>query len=178
MLRRLTLTMALALVATLALAPVAMAQGKISGPMDLTWNPCYGAPPSEEMPDWIGTVELDGNTYDVLFFNVGVGRPPTEPVAETVVSASEIWALYDGLDLTFDEECAISTFDGDAVMWGHDYGLMDLAVGPEFVLRGWVIEADDDFADLVGEDVVISGTVEMDPETGAPLAAPGEFVVG
>ena len=175
MLRRLSFTLSLPLVAILAMAPATLAEGTLTGEMNLEWNACYGAPPSEEVPDWIGTVEFDDVVYDILFFNVGTGRPPTLPPLEPpMMSASEIWAIYDGLELVYDDECAIETFEGDIVLWGHDYGEATL---PDFVLNGTVIEASGDFANLAGHDVTISGTVEL-TEDGAPLAAPGEFVIG
>lgn len=174
MLRRLSIALSLTLVAVLAIAPATLAEGTLTGEMNLKWNACYGAPPSEEVPDWIGTVEFEDVVYDILFFNVGTGRPPTLPPLEPpMMSASEIWAIYDGLELVFDDECAIETFEGDLVLWGHDYGAATL---PDFVLNGTVIEASDDFADYAGRDVTISGTVEL-TEEGAPSAAPGEFVI-
>lgn len=175
--RMLLLSPAPVLVAVLALAPVAVGQDRLSGPMDLQWNACYGAPPSEEIPDWIGTVELDGKVYDVLFFNVGTGRPPTDRVAEPQLSVHELWVLYDGLELVFDEECALQTFEGSAVMWGHDYGGANFAEGPEFHMAGTVLEAFGEFADLVGSPMEVSGIVEF-TEEGAPSGAPGELTIG
>lgn len=175
--RMLLLSPALVLIAVLALAPVAVGQDKLSGPMDLQWNACYGAPPSEEIPDWIGTVELDGKVYDVLFFNVGTGRPPTDRVEAPEMTAHELWAIYDGLELVFDEECAVQTFEGSAVMLGHDYGRANFAEGPDYRLTGTVLEASGDFADLVGQPMEVNGIIEFSDE-GAPTAAPGELVIG
>ena len=176
--RKLALGPALILVAVLTIAPATLAQDRLSGPMDLSWNPCYGAPPSEEIPDWIGTVALDGKVYDLLFFNVGTGRPPTDRVEAPELSVHELWVLYDGLELVFDEECALQTFEGSAVMWGHDYGLANFAEGPEFYMAGTVLEASGDFADLVGSPMEVSGVLEVDAETGAPTGAPGELSIG
>ena len=174
MLRKLLLSLTLGSMAVLSFAPAALAEGGVSGKMDLKWNACYGGPPSEEVPDWIGTVELDGAVHDILYFNVATGRPPTLPPQEPpMLSAHEIWAIYDGLELLFDDECAIETFEGDLVLWGHDYGVATL---PDFVLNGTVIEASADFTELAGHDVTISGVVDL-TEEGAPSAAPGEFVI-
>ena len=176
MFRVLSLSVSLVLLAALALAPAALGQDKVTGSLDLKWNPCYGAPPSEEIPDWIGTVEIEGNVYDMLFFNVGTGRPPTDRVEEPELSVHELWAVYDGLELTFDDECALETFDGSAVMWGHDYGGANFAESPDYYMGGTVLEASGEFADLVGRPIEISGIVEFG-ENG-PEAAPGQIVIG
>ena len=175
MMRRSLMSLALAAAAALVVTPVAMAETSLSGEMDLKWNTCYGAPPSEEIPDWIGTVELDGNLYDMLFFNVGTGRPPTDRVEEPELSVHELWAIYDGLELTFDDECAVETFEGDVVMWGHDYGVANFAETLDYHMAGTVLEAFGDFADLAGHPMQVNGTVVMG-EAG-PEGAPGTFTV-
>ena len=170
-----TLSLSLALSAVVATAPMALAENEVTGSMDLKWNTCYGVPPSEDMPDWIGTVDIDGKSYDVLFFNVGSGRPPTDRVEEPEMSVHELWAIYDGLDLTFDEDCAIETFEGDALMWGHDYGVANFAETLDYHMAGTVLEAFGDFADLAGHPMQVNGTVVMG-EAG-PEGAPGTFTV-
>lgn len=178
MLRMLSMSLSLVLLAASALAPAAVAQGRVTGSMDLKWNTCYGAPPSEEIPDWIGTVDIDGAVYDMLFFNVGTGHPPTDRVAAPELTVHELWAIYDGLELVFDEECAVETFKGDVVMWGNDYGGANFAVSPDYHMAGTVLKAFGDFADLVGRPIEVSGVVEFDAESGAPTGAPGEIVIG
>ena len=77
------------LAAALVAAPAAAATDTSTGAFDLLWNDCFTGP-GEEVPDWIGTVDFDGTVYDILFFNVGTGRPPTLPPLEPpMISASE-----------------------------------------------------------------------------------------
>jgi len=161
----------------LAAAPTTMSEHEVSGTYELIWNACYGAPPSEEVPDWIGTADIDGAAYDILFFNIGSGRPPTLALEPPQMAAHEIWAIYDGLELVFDEECAIETFESDVVLWGHDYGVANFAENPEFVLSGLVREAFGEFADLAGHGITFTGTVEFDPDPGGPQSSPGSFVI-
>ena len=77
--RKLALMVSLVLMAVLAAAPATMAQDKVQGTFDLTWNDCFTGP-GEEIPDWIGTIDIDADAYDTLFFDVGIRdrsvRPP------------------------------------------------------------------------------------------------------
>ena len=174
MLRKLPMSLALALTAALAAAPATMAENKVAGPMDLAFNACW-AGPSEEMPDWIGTIDFDGDVYDAIFYNVGTGWPAGHAPEAPYAAFNEIWAVYDGLELAFDDECAIETLEGDLVMWGHDAGLLD-TIASAFEMTGTVMEAVGEFDGLVGKTVSMSGVVELSDE-GAPLAAPGEFAI-
>jgi hypothetical protein len=170
------LSVSLALGLALLAAPAAATQDNLAGTVDISWNACYGAPPSEQIPDWIGTADIDGDTYDIIFFNIGSGRPPTLALEPPEMAAHEIWAIYDGLELVFDEECAVETFEGDVVMWGHDYGVANFAESPEYVLSGMIREAFGDYADYAGHGITFTGTVEFDPDTGGPLSSSGSFV--
>jgi hypothetical protein len=169
------LSVSLALGLTLLAAPAATAQDKLAGTMDISWNGCW-AGPGEAVPDWVGTADIDGAAYDIIFFNIGSGRPPTLALEPPQMSAHEIWAIYDGLELVFDEECAVETFEGDVVMWGHDYGVANFAESPEYVLSGTIREAFGDYADLAGHGITFTGTVEFDPDTGGPQSSSGAFV--
>jgi len=174
MLRKLAPILSLVLMAVLAVAPAAMAEDKVQGTFDLTWNACYEAP-GEEIPDWIGTADIDGSAYDMLFFNVGSGRPPNHALEAPIGSFNEIWAIYDGLELVFDAECGIETFEGDLVLWGHDYGTGNGEL-MEFEMTGTVVEALGGFAGLAGDDVSMSGTFFVgDDEL---EHAPGVFTIG
>ena len=44
-----------------------------------------------------GTIDIDGDVYDMLFFNLGDGSPPNRERAGSYI---EIWAIYDGLELS------------------------------------------------------------------------------
>ncbi|MGD8486709.1 MAG: hypothetical protein PVH07_08740, partial [Chloroflexota bacterium] len=76
MIRKFAMSLSLVLLAVLAVAPATTAQDRLEGTMDLTWNECYPGAPSLEVPDWVGTVDFDGDVYDIIFFNVRPGYPP------------------------------------------------------------------------------------------------------
>ena len=177
MLRKLPMSLALALTAALVAAPTAMAEGKVAGPMDLAFNECWlQSGPGEEIPDWVGTIYLDGKAYDATFYNVGTGWPAGHAPDPPFMAFNEIWAVYDGLELVFDDECAIETLEGDLVMWGHDAGLLDTETA-EFEMTGTVMGAIGDFEGHLGDSVHMSGTVLYSDE-GVPQSAPGEFILG
>lgn len=166
----------LVLPAILATAPGTMAQDKIEGTMDLSWNECYPGAPNLEVPDWVGTVDFDGDVYDIIFFNVRPGFPPGFTPAEEYGPFIEVWAVYDGLELVFDDECAMQTLEGDLVMWGHDAGRTDRGT-MEYAARGNVLTAVETFDGLAGSEMAMSGTVVLTDE-GAPQTAPGTLVIG
>jgi hypothetical protein len=174
MLRKLLLSLSLVLMALLATAPAAMAS-KAVGNVDLAWNDCWQGP-SDEVPDWVGTVDIDGSVYDMVFFNLGDGRPPQQDAPEGHGAFIEIWAVYDGLELAYDDACAPLTYEGDLVMWGHDAGLSDREA-QAYSMTGAVVEAFGDHADLAGESMFMSGTFTLTDE-GAPLTAPGVIEIG
>ena len=171
---KLALILSLVLMAVLAVAPATAAEDKVQGTFDLTFNACYEAP-GEEIPDWIGTIDIDGDAYDMLFFKVGTGRPPNHPAAEGTGAFNEIWAVYDGLELVFDEECAVETFDGDLVLWGLDHGTSD-RVAATYAMTGAVMEAVGPFDGLAGKEVSMSGTF-FENEEGV-MQAPGVLEIG
>lgn len=177
MLRKLALSPSLVLMAVLVVAPAAMAEDKVKGEFDLAWNGCFEGP-NDEVPDWIGTIDLDGDVYDMVFFNLGDGRPPNQDLPEGSGAFIEIWAVYDGLELAYDEECATETYEGDLVMWGHDAGVSD-RVAKEYAMTGTVAEAFGDYADLAGQPVAMSGTFTLtDDDPPGPLTAPGVLEIG
>jgi hypothetical protein len=172
MIRRILLSLSLVLTAVLALAPASMAQDKVTGAFDLTWNGCWEGP-NDEVPDWIGTIDIDGDVHDMVFFNLGDGRPPNNDLDGAFI---EIWAVYDGLEIAYGEECATETYEGDLVMWGHDAGVSDFEA-QTYSMAGTVVEAFGDYADLAGQPVAMSGTFTLSDE-GAPLTAPGVLEIG
>jgi len=173
MLRKLPLLLAPALVAMLAIAPTATAQDKTEGTFDLIFSEC-AVIPSETIPDWTGTAEIDGNVHDMAFFNLGIGRPPGHALEAPYGSFMEVWAIYDGLEVVFDEECELQSLDGELLFWGHDYGTGndDEAV---FQMTGEVIEAYGDYAELAGRPIEMNGTFYEQDER---LYAPGVFTIG
>lgn len=176
MVRKLPISLSLVLMAVLAVAPATVAQDKVTGEFDLSWNGCWQGP-GDELPDWIGTVDIDGSVHDMVFFNLGDGRPPlSQDPPEGSGAFIEIWAVYDGLEISYDEECATETYEGDLVMWGHDAGLSDY-VAQEYAMTGTIVEAFGDYADLAGSTVAMNGTFTVD-EDGNPLTAPGVLEIG
>ena len=176
MLRRISASLSLVLVAVLAAAPATMAQDKVTGEFDLDFNGCF-AGPGDEVPVWVGTIDIDGDVHDMAFFNLGDGRPPlSQDPPEGSGAFIEIWTVYDGLAIAYDDECGPVTWEGDLVMWGHDAGLSQYDA-QEYAMTGTVVEAFGGYADLAGQDVVMSGTFTVD-EDGNPLTAPGVLEVG
>jgi hypothetical protein len=176
MLRKSLLSLSLPLIAALAVAPAAMAQDKVEGTMDLAWNRCYPGAPSLEVPDWVGTVDFGGDVYDIIFFNVRPGYPAGHVPDEGYNPFIEAWAVYEGLELLFDDECAMTKLEGDLVMWGHDSGRTDKET-KGYAATGYVLEALEGFDGLAGSEMAMSGTVLFDPE-GAPESAPGILQIG
>jgi|GEM_PF-1573423 len=176
MLRKSLMSASLALMAVLAVAPATMAQDKLEGTMNLAWNECYPGAPNLEVPDWVGTVDFDGDVYDIIFFNVRPGWPPGHVPAEGFNPFIEVWAVYDGLELVFDDECAMETLQGNLVMWGHDAGRTNKET-KEYAATGYVLEALEAFDGLAGSGMAMSGTV-LFTEEGAPSTAPGILQIG
>jgi len=174
MLRKLPVIAAMGLAAVLATASATVAADKTSGEFDLLWNDCFVAP-GEEIPDWVGTIDFDGDVYDMLFFNVGDGRPPNHPPAEGTGAFNEVWAVYDGLELVFDEACAVETFDGDLVLWGLDHGTSD-SEAATYAMTGSIMEGSGPFEGLAGEPISMSGTFFENPD--GVLQAPGVLHIG
>jgi hypothetical protein len=176
MFRKLSLSLPLALMATLAVAPATMSQDRVEGTMDLAWNDCYPGAPNLEVPDWVGTVDFDGDVYDIIFWVIAKGYPPGLEPNEGFNPFVEAWAVYDGLELVFDDECAMQTLEGELVMWGHHTGRTNRET-KEYAAAGKVLEAYGAFDGYAGSDDVMSGTVLFDDE-GAPETAPGIIAIG
>ena len=175
MLRRMSASVSLLLMAVLAAVPATMAQDKVTGEYELAWNGCFTAP-GDEVPDWVGAIDLEGDVYDMVFFNLGDGRPPGQDLPEGSGAFIEIWAVYDGLELAYDDDCAPVTYAGDLVMWGHDAGVSDYEA-QEYAMAGTIVEAFGEHADLAGQPVAMSGTFTM-TEDGDPATAPGVIEIG
>ena len=99
--------------------------------------------------------------YDMVFFNIGDGRPPMQDPPEGHGAFIEIWAVYDGLELAYDDACTPVTYEGDLVLWGHDAGISDREA-QQYSMTGSVVEAFGDYAELAGEDQVVGGTATTD----------------
>lgn len=176
MLRKLAAGLAMVPLAALAFTPATMAQDKVEGMMDLTFNECYPGAPNLEVPDWVGTVDFDGDVYDIIFWVIAKDYPPGLDPNEEFNPFIEAWAVYDGLELVFDDECAMQTLEGELVMWGHHTGRTNKET-KEYAATGKVLEAYGAFDGFAGSDDAMSGTV-LFTEEGAPDTAPGTLVIG
>jgi hypothetical protein len=113
--------------------------------------------------------------YDMVFFNVGSGWPPGHAPAEPLSAFNEIWAVYEGLDVTFGEDCTMETYEGDLVLWGHDTGTGDMEAGT-YEMTGTVVEAFGDYEALAGSSVAMHGTFGVNAD--GVLEAPGVLEIG
>ncbi len=151
--------------------PLGMVHGKpLEGAMDLEFNLQWPGPQAD-IPDWVGTVTIDGDEYGMTFFCTGSGKPfATDP--GKVHFFEETWVIYDWV--TFDSETQELDF-GQILLWGHDVGVVSLA-NSNYVMNGYVQEALGDFADWEGHNVHMSGEIIW-YEFGAPHYAPGVFQI-
>ena len=173
--RILVFSLSLALVAALAVAPATTAQEKLEGTMDLTRTECYDLPHGEGVYPWSGTVDFDGDVYDIVFWSVGGGLPLGYAPAEGFGPFREVWAVYEGVDVAFDDACEIATFEGDPVMWGLNAGLVDTET-MDYSATGVVIEAAGAFSGLGGSDMAMNGAI-VSAEDGT-RTAPGTLEIG
>jgi hypothetical protein len=183
--------LSLALAFTLALLPVITAQAKepLIGTMDLEYN--LGCPgPQDEIPDWVGTITIDGEEYGMLFFAIGSGKAFDDAWKGKVHFFEEIWAIYD-TDFDFtdlipsgdptDWEYWLPSNDPEElVLWGYDYGQTNIQTS-KYHMNGNVEEAAGPFTGWEGRSVHMSGVIEwqtVETPTGpvmAPHYAPGTF---
>ena len=177
----------LLLVFTLALLPAGFTQAKkpLIGTMDLEFNvDWFLVGPQKAVPDWVGTIAIDGETYGMLFFAFGSGKPFTaDPPGGSVHFFEEIWAIYDtDFDLTSlipsssatDWEYWLpSNHPEELALWGYDNGQTNL-VNSNYHMTGNVEEAFGDFSIWEGRNVYMSGEIIW-YETGGPHFAPGTF---
>ena len=175
MMRKLPTSMALALGAALGIAPATTAQGQVEGTMDLAWIDCYLVSLTPDNFPWFGTVDFDGDAYDIVFWSVGGGLPLGQVAPESIKPFREVWAVYDGLEVAFDDECALATFEGTPIMWGLNAGRTDTET-MEYAATGIVMEALGAFDGLAGSDMAMSGQIEQ--ENGENQAAPGVLRIG
>ncbi len=183
--------LSLALAFTLALLPVITAQAKepLIGTMDLEYN--LGCPgPQDEIPDWVGTITIDGEEYGMLFFAIGSGKAFDDAWVGKIHFFEEIWAIYDtnfdftdlipSGDPTDWEDWLPSNDPEELVLWGYDYGQTNIQTS-KYHMNGNVEEAAGSFTSWEGRSVHMSGVIEWQnlgtPEDPimAPHYAPGTF---
>ena len=150
----------------------AEARQPLYGEMDLQFNLAWPGP-SETIPDWVGTITVDGDEFGMAFFNTGTGKPFAEQPSHNVFF-EETWAIYDGLDFSFNPDGTLDTFEpGEIVLSGYDRGITTVK-NSKYHMNGDVQVAEGDFADWLGRSVHMRGDIVWYP-FGAPHFAPGVF---
>ena len=177
--KKLFVVLSLTVVLSLIMVAPVSADPPMRGTMELTFN----LGPNPDCPDiaWLGTIEIDGNLYDMAFVPVGTGKPFDSDPSTSVHFFEEIWTIYElgTFDYEFTEIDGVDvlTICNDEfavpVLSGHDSGTTSLKAS-RYRMKGEVDYADGPFAGLEGHKVHMSGTVEWYP-FGAPHFAPGDF---
>ncbi len=169
--------------------PQVEATKPLTGSMDLEFNLLWpGA--GDKVPDWVGTIIIDGKEYGMLFFAIGSGKSfVTDPgnLKGRIHFFEEIWAIYDMGDLSFPEiptadELAWSYWlpmnnPDELVLWGHDRGQTNFQ-NNDYHMNGNVEMAFGSFSIYEGRSVHMNGQIiwyESGPFVGAPHFAPGAF---
>ena len=145
-----------------------MAKRPLWGTMDLEFNLAWPGPQAD-IPDWVGTITIDSEEYDMAFFCIGSGKPFADDPGK-VHFFEENWVIYDWM--TFDFETQVLDY-GEILLWGHDKGVTNL-VNSNYVMNGNVEEATGDFAVWEGSNVHMSGEI-LWLAPGVPHYAPGVF---
>ena len=106
---------------------------------------------------------------------VGGGLPLGYAPADGYGPFNEVWAVYDGLDVAFDADCEVATFEGDPVLWGVNAGLVDTET-MGYAATGLVIEAAGPFDGHGGSAMAMEGAIVVaDDDT---RTAPGTLLIG
>ncbi len=143
------------------------------GTMELQFNLAWPGP-QDEIPDWIGTITIDGVEYGMAFFAIGSGKPFVTDPSTSVHFFEEIYVIYFELYFTFNEDGTLGDFEpGDIALWGYDVGITNM-INSKYHMNGNVEEAYGIFEPWIGRNVFMSGIIEWYP-FGAPQYAPGTF---
>ena len=173
---RLSILAALIALLTAAFAAPAEAKRPLYGEMDLQFNLAWPGPQTE-VPDWVGTITIDGDVYGMAFFNTGSGKPFDDNPSD-VVFFEETWVIYDELTFVFDGFVLDEFEPGDVVLSGYDRGIVTIP-NSWYHMNGDVRVADGDFIRSLGRNVHMSGDIVWGDGTvyplGAPQYAPGVF---
>ena len=160
----------------------ALAKNPLYCEMDLEFN--LGWPGYQtEIPDWVGSITIDGTEYGMLFFAFWTGKPFDEPAHGSAFFFGEIWAIYEMGDEEFpvipNEKAADwakwlpANDPEELVMWGYDEGITNMA-NTKYHMNGNVEYAIAKFAEWEGRNVHMSGIIIW-YDFGAPQYAPGIF---
>jgi hypothetical protein len=168
--RNLVIAIALVLAGTMFPVASVSARQPLEGTMDLQFN--LGWPgPQDVIPDWVGTVTIEGDQYGMAFFLLGSGKPFAEGRGKASFFG-EKWVIYESLEFEFDEEGYLTLFDAGAVLlWGYDTGVT-IAANSKYHMTGSVEHAAGPFSEWAGRGVFMSGVIAWYP-SGWPQYAPG-----
>jgi len=166
------------LLAVLALAVVmlatpyvgtVMAKKPLAGTMELEFNLLWPGPQAD-IPDWVGTITIDGTEYGMTFFCIGSGKAFDDFLKGKVHFFEEIWVIYDWMTFNFEDQ----TLDyGEILLWGYDVGQTNIQ-NSNYHMNGNVEMAIEDFAAWEGRSVHMSGKI-LWLAPGVPQYAPGAF---
>ena len=160
----------LTLVSTIAAVD---AKKPLYGDMKLQFHKGWPGP-QPDIPDWIGTITIDGVEYGMAFFAIGSGKPFDADPSLSVHFFEEIYVIYSELYFTFDEAGYLVDFEPGAIaLWGYDVGITNM-INSKYHMTGNVEEAFGDFSQWIGRNVFMSGVIEWYPD-GWPQYAPGTF---
>jgi hypothetical protein len=155
----------------IALTPAGAVQAKkpLIGTMDLEYNMLWPGPQAD-IPDWVGTITIDGAEYGMTFFCTGSGKAFDDFLKGQVHFFEEIWVIYDWT--TFDFETQVLDY-GEILLWGYDVGQTNIQ-NSNYHMNGNVEMAIVDFAAWAGRSVHMSGEI-LWLAPGVPQYAPGVF---
>ncbi len=172
---RLSIIATMVVLVAAAFAPPVSAGQPLSGEMDLQFNLAWPGPDQTDVPDWVGTITIDGTDYGMAFFNTGSGKPFVDNPSD-VVFFEETWVVYEDLEFAFDGFVLTVFEPGKVVLSGYDRGIVTV-VNSRYHMIGDVQYADGPFASRLGGSVHMSGSIVWGDGTvypeGAPHYAPG-----
>lgn len=137
------------------------------GTMDLEYNLAWPGP-NVGIPDWAGTITIDGDVHGMVFYNIGTGKPFDEAFIGHVVKFGEIWVIFEG-PVVYDAGGTV--INEDVLIQGTDAGVTVIP-NSTYRMTGVVTEAHGDYADWDGRHVSMIGDIIW-YEFGAPHFAPG-----
>jgi len=168
--RRLITLLAFAFILVLVQAVPSQAKKPLTGTMDLEFNLSWPGP-QDVIPDWVGTITIDGTEYGMAFFAIGSGKA-FDDVPGKVHFFEEIWTIYDWMTFDFGTQ---ELEYGEILLWGYDVGVTCLnGHNTNYHMSGNVEVAIGDFAVWQGRNAHMSGEIIW-YDFGAPHYAPGTF---
>ena len=130
--------------------------------------------PQDEIPDWVGHININGVNYGIVFYNLGTGKSLNNKADVNTVFFTEQWVVFSSIDIHFNDQGVLTDWShGSIVMSGDDTGVVSIA-NSHYVMNGEVRVANGIFNIYQGHTVHISGTVQW-YDFGAPQFAHGPF---